>query len=814
MADRVRDADRLLPSGYRRMLRRLRRELVKASASRHRRMLVVSSGDPEKLGAAVGRALSYLALARKGKGGKPLKILYMYHHEFEEAEIMKEMVKQVVREKGRGKLRLQVARYEESERYLGATFSGLVLDLTRDLKPNDVGRLVGIVEGGGLVILAVPPWDEWDTMKTLFKTGLVVPSYPEPRHIFIKWFKRTLVETQGTYIYDLDSKRIIHESPFEHKAEKRAKISIPSERIFPLELYRLALTQDQVEVIERIESLVEKPKKRWKTAIVVTADRGRGKSCALGIGLIGVANELRRYKHKTRILVTAPSPSNVQSLMELAFKAAETLGLNPRVVRRKGRVIEIQGEGFSLEYWEPYTLTKIQGDIVAVDEAAGIPVPLLHTIWRRNRRMVFATTIHGYEGAGRGFSVRFLKALQEDKYTRLTIYEMHEPIRYAEDDPVEKWLFRALLLDAEPVELGDRDINDIREGRLEYVKLDPEYLFSPQGEETLRQLFGIYVLAHYRNQPDDLGILADAPHHSIRALRTSSGAIVCAAQVAEEGGLDDELIEDLIRGGRIPGNIIPDRILKHIRIRDFGRLRGWRIVRIATHPAVQGRGIGSRMLEELYRESIERGYHWLGSGFGATERLLRFWSKNGFTVLHMSPDRNPVSGEYTVLVLKPIASEAAAVAIIGCRELKSKIINSLQDNYRDLETPIALQILRQRCMADASYKPRLTPISIDRLWIYSYGPMTYEAVCDVMFELARAYWYRYPERIVEASGIEEHIMVARILQGRQWDDVASELHLKVFDVMRITKELGKKFGEHLYGHSMNRPTGLSLRDLL
>lgn len=48
---------------------------------------------------------------------------------------------------------------------------------------------------------------------------------------------------------------------------------------------------------------------------------------------------------------------------------------------------------------------------------------------------------------------------------------MEEPIRYAYGDPIEKWLFDVLLLDAEPVELTEEDY--------ELIKRKEVYLEEP-----------------------------------------------------------------------------------------------------------------------------------------------------------------------------------------------------------------------------------------------------------------------------------------------------------------------------------------------
>jgi len=778
--------------------RKVIKNMINAIESRYRTLVVFAGDDPVTTGILCSDMLINFARTTKKKAKWDLvKVLYIFHDEFPDARLRKDVVKKLLKRFAKG-LELEVAVYEESERFLGTTYQGLIMDITHSLKPNDIGRLIGIVEGGGLVILLTPNWDDWHNRKGLFQLSLTVPQYPEPRLVFTKWFKSILLSEQGIFIYDSDNNRVIKTSPVPKAKYSRQELNIPSITIFPESLYKLALTQDQVEVLKLLEYLVKRPSKS-RISIVIVADRGRGKSCAIGIGIVGLIQQLLKVKNKVRIAITAPSLLSVQSLMTLAIKALETLGIKYKKIMKGSNVLEIRGDRFSIEYWEPIHVPKLKVDIAVVDEAAGIAVPLLHQIWRTHRRSIFATTIHGYEGAGRGFSVRFLKRLKEDPHTELHLYEMEEPIRYAIGDPVEKWQFRALLLDAEPDELTEEDLKYIEEGKFEYLRLDPYELFTLENESLLRSLFGIYVLAHYRNEPDDLGMMADAPHHSIRALRLPTGKIVAAAQLAEEGPIPRDYIDNLLRGGRIPGNILPDRLLKHLRMRDIAKGKGWRIVRIAVHPAVQGRGIGTYMLKKLEEESIERGYDWIGSGFGATEELLNFWIKNGYIPVHISPDRNPVSGEFTVLVIKPLKPEWRKLVSIMAREFRRKIIESLHDTYRSLEVGVAHKLL---CIDEGTTeisKPSLSLIQIDRLMTYILGPMTYEACSDIMHLLAKHYWMQKRSLRPRLSELQEKLLITKVLQGRTWDDSSEELEVGRHKLINEMRRIARIFLKHYYG---------------
>ncbi|HDN75498.1 MAG TPA: tRNA(Met) cytidine acetyltransferase, partial [Acidilobales archaeon] len=321
----------------------------------------------------------------------------------------------------------------------------------------------------------------------------------------------------------------------------------------------------------------------------------------------------------------------------------------------------------------------------------------------------------------------------------------------------------------------------------------------------LRPLFSIFVLAHYRNEPDDLGRIADAPHHSIRALRLKkSGKIVAAVQLAEEGNIPDDMINELLEGGSIAGNIIPDRLLKHLRIKEFGKGVGWRIVRIAVHIDAQGKGIGSYLLQEVIKEARERGYDWVGAGFGITRELLNYWIKNGFYVLHMSPDRNPVSGEYTTLVIYPISDKWKKLVRRCSSEFTVKFLESLHAVYKDFEVDAAyLMLSTQLRNSDFASRILLTDIQLERLKMYVKGIMTFESVCDAVTLLCKKYALAgFFNRLNEVEGI---VVISRVFQGRSWDNIYEELKIGKVKATNILRVAVSKMLKDIYGIEVEPP---------
>jgi len=658
---------------------------------------------------------------------------------------------------------VQAITFKYTRDVLGRTYDLLVLDMSYDYSPNDLGRIIETVRGGGLVFILGHPPEKWKGMWTGFHKSLVTPPYTinDVKKRFNRRLIRKFTEHDGIYI--ITEKGKIKKKPRRSKSQARIRtrksVPVPKERIFPRELYELALTEGQVKVLKAFEELVER-----EGMLVITADRGRGKSVSVGIGAVGLALALGG---RARIIVTAPEPENVQSLFRFAERAFERLGLNPEAVGEGDLIKGLRSKGVVLSYYPPAEGYKRSADLYVVDEAAGIHVPILHKYLSKSR-VVYSSTVHGYEGAGRGFSVKFLKKAREKRdFTEL---HMDEPIRYAPGDPIERWLFDVLLLDAEPAELTEEDYGLIRGKEVYLEKPDLDDWFENDRPE-LRHFVGIYILAHYRNRPSDVALLADAPHHEARVLRLKNGKIVTAVQIAREGNIPKGVIEKMARGYKPRGNIIPDMMVKHHLLKEFARLKGYRIVRIATHPDAMDMGLGSKALELLESEARENGLDWIGSGFGASEELVRFWIRNGFAVVHVSPARNPVSGEFTAIVLKPISEKAKKLIKRANDEFRIRFTEWLGDTHRELEPGIARWLFETPFGEAVDYPVYLTEIQKKRLDAFTGKVLTYDTVVDAVRPIVKLYFLDgWMKPYLDERQIK--LLIYRVLQAHSWEETA------------------------------------------
>ena len=638
---------------------------------------------------------------------------------------------------------------------LGRTRQGIVLDCHETLRPNTIGRTVGAVDGGGLYVLCTPPLDEWAGQRDAMDEWLAVPPFTVD-DVSGRFRARTveLLRTHpGVAIVDVDAERIERDGLTE-PAPRRARVapSPPATHTFPDAAYDACLTEDQVQAVHTFESLAEPG-----SAIVLDADRGRGKSAAAGLAAASLAVD------GADVLVTAPQYRSASEVFDRASALLSTLDATVDSDRAENphRLSTAAGR---IRFERPSTAVSLPDDpdVVIVDEAAALPVRRL-TSFLAAPAVAFTTTIHGYEGAGRGFSVRFRDRLAESEFA-VSDVTMTTPIRYAVDDPIETWAFRTLLLDARPA--VDPVVATAAPETSEYERLSSEKLVAD--EHLLRETFGLLVLAHYRTEPDDFARLLDAPNVSVRAL-VHDGHVVSVALLAREGNLPADRRREMYEGGRIRGNMIPDVLTTQLRDEDAGIPVGQRVLRIATHPAVRSRGLGSSLLAEI-RDEFAADVDWLGTGFGATPELVDFWTANDYHAVHLSTTRNDASGEHSAVMLSPTSDAGRSLARRHADWFRDRVESALTDALSMVDPDVVRSVLRS---IDADYVATLSDLEWRLVAGVPRGAATVDTAPGPFRRLCLAHFVGDGD----GTGLDadvERVLVRKVLQAQGWEAVAAE----------------------------------------
>ena len=349
-----------------------------------------------------------------------------------------------------------------------------------------------------------------------------------------------------------------------------------------------------------------------------TAKRGRGKSALLGL----LINRIH-----APIYLTAPNKAAVASLFAFAEKEVEFIAPDELSLRLQ------QNADFSQNAW------------LLVDEAAMLPLPLLKQFSRYFRHIVFSTTIHSYEGTGRGFELKFKQKIDRT----FQHFELKAPLRWQENDVLEHFIDDLILLNAEDelLQIPYRANADIW----------LEEISPPQLQHSIKDFYGLMTLAHYRTSPLDLRRLFDGEKQRFYLAKFQQH-LLGAIWALEEGEMPDQtLITQIQQGKRRPkGNLVPQALCFHANLPEACKLRSLRISRITVQPHWQRQGLGQSLVGFMQKSAVD----FLSVSFGYTDELAHFWQKCGFVLVHLGEHQEAASGCYSAIALKGISAKGIA----------------------------------------------------------------------------------------------------------------------------------------------------------
>ena len=625
---------------------------------------------------------------------------------------------------------------KQARQWLGQECDALVIDAFEGIDLNALGALAGTIKAGGRCWLLCPPLAQWPQLPDSQARRFCV--YPEDQSPTTSLLNQWLVNT-------------IKASPFVIVVEQDKPLPQPAlkaviEPEFVFE-HPTCLTQQQVMAVTRIRKVAEGHRKR---PLVLTADRGRGKSSALGLA---VAELLQAGKQ--HIIVSAPQLDSVQAVFA---RAREQL-----TVETQTHTLLDCAEG-TLQFMAPDEIirTRPKTDLLLIDEAAAIPAPMLTELLKHYSRIVFTSTISGYEGTGRGFEVRFKKTLSE-LTPQWQAWHMDTPIRWANGDPLEAFVNQALLLDTQAAEISD----GVKKREPIFSLLDKQTLV--QQPRLLSQIIGLLTLAHYKTTPNDLRHLLDGNNIEVFVL-SHADKVIGTALIAREGALPDDLAQAIFNGERRPrGHLLPQTLCYHAGFLAAAAPSYARVVRIAIHPDIQQQGLGSKILTELAQHYRQQGLDFVGSSFGATADLLRFWRRNGFIPARLGQTLEATSNEYSAVVLKPLSITARFLT----RQLHHTFTSALPRQLTGHHQYLAPQALAE-LLKDTPVKP-LSPNELALLTSYLDHKREYEFAEEALHKvLLNALTGHECEQL---STQELQLMVDKVLRKHSWQTVVKSTGL-------------------------------------
>jgi tRNA(Met) cytidine acetyltransferase len=484
-----------------------------------------------------------------------------------------------------------------------------------------------------------------------------------------------------------------------------------------------------------VEKIVDELSSEPSSNVILVADRGRGKSSALGLAIRGLT-----AKGTYRTAVTAGNREAATEVLKFAQLSSDAF-------------VSTQTLLYETSTW----------DVIVIDEAAQIPVPVLQRIVERhsNATFAFATTTHGYEGTGRGFALRFISWLQSRPCRNCSLHTLTEPIRWAPGDPLELLIFDLLLLNADvpEIQIPDQYTNEMIVHRV----LDRDLLISD--ENLLQNFFGLLVHAHYNTTPSDLHRLLDAPNIVPHALMCGH-SVVAATLVAIEGALESKTCDDLYWGRyRVRGHVFPETLASHSGEPNAGTFNIIRSVRTAVHPTLRRRGLASRLVGHVH-DTYKPDF--FGTLFGLSPGLLQFRRSVGYELVRVGASRGSRTGEPAVAMIRPVTERAFELH----ERLRMKLARDLSTQMKLMQAGNELLLSDELISNLSAGLPTPKPLSdmerIEGVKAYANGCRTMEATCIALFEFVS----KNSEALSQLAPEESALIKARILDQLGWEEAA------------------------------------------
>lgn len=489
--------------------------------------------------------------------------------------------------------------FSKTKNLLGSEFPAIIYDARQGIHLDALAIAAGTLQDGGWLLLLLNHWADLVN---------------QPDCDSLRWSGEKHAINTPHFIAFLQ--------------EKIAKYGFPVYQSTPL---TLALPMPQKDRSTHCQPTLEQARllqqmaEAKETILIVTAKRGRGKSALAGL----LAKQ--QLAQNQPVILTAPNKSAVNIFNE--FAGVDITFMSPDELSQN---LSNAPQQFA-NHW------------LFVDEAAMIPLDILFRLTNAFKRVVLTTTIHSYEGTGRGFLLKFMA--KTDRTLRHV--ELFTPLRWQADDKLEAFIDDLLLCDCED-----------RLPQPPYDSVFAEQIQMSHCEriphDQMESVYGLLTLAHYRTSPLDLRRLLDAPQQQFYLAQAQNSLLGCVWAVPEGELTNKTLIRQIRRGERRPrGNLVAQMLCFQAGLVEACELRSLRISRIAVQPNWQQQGLGQRLIAKMKQQQIKQqgAVDFLSVSFGYTPELLAFWQKCGFILVHFSESKEASSGCYSVVALCPLSEK-------------------------------------------------------------------------------------------------------------------------------------------------------------
>ncbi|MBE8215092.1 MAG: tRNA(Met) cytidine acetyltransferase [Endozoicomonadaceae bacterium] len=623
---------------------------------------------------------------------------------------------------------------------LGSECTVLVFNTFFNFNIDLLGLLSGTVVGGGYLVLLTPPLSMWpyypdqDTARLLDQFPLPYPSR------FIKRLIIILLKNKSIQWVNPESLTNISPPKLQRRSQDDTQQFKDDRHIDPM-------TANQCHIVEAIHALFwsKKPNK-----LILTALRGRGKTAALGFA---AANILKcSHQKPIQIIITAPYQKALNTFYITLFHCLKQARIDYSYHKQKS-ILVIQEH--QIIFLPPDQVLKSTADLLFVDEAAAIPIPVLNQMSQQFMCAVFSSTLDGYEGTGKGFDLKFKAQGLQAGWQHCTLYE---PMRWARDDPVEQLIYRILGTQWPSLLCKKIKTKSFQVKRISQYEL-------LKNNVLLDQMFALLALAHYQTKPSYLRQLMDANNMIIHVIQSYDEQIigVCVSVIEEPIAIINQA-DVLLGKRRLKNHLLSQLLGTQCHVPEALNARALRVQRIVIHPSYQRQKLGSMFIQQVMQAGYDAHVDYIGTSFGVHADLMLFWKEQYFSLVGIGIKQDTSTGCHSAIFLKSTSKIGEHIFCKASTFFYQQIAYAFIDYLNTLDLQLSQMIC---CCISPSEPKRLTDIEIDLISCYTNGYRFFEYVHSV---LSKFFWnqvsYIMNHHIL--SNIEKNIILLKIVQHKSW----------------------------------------------
>lgn len=363
-------------------------------------------------------------------------------------------------------------------------------------------------------------------------------------------------------------------------------------------------------------------------------------------------------------------------------------------------------------------------------------------------------------------------------------------------------------------------------------------------------------------------MMSDAPAHHLFCLlgpivkKDQLPEILVVIQICFEGEISSDTVSNAMsRGRKAAGDLIPWNVSEQYNDKEFPKLAGARIVRIATHPNYQRMGYGKRALkllkhyyegkftnlneirfndddddngiEEIGDEEVgllkeeikprkkvptllkrlsERRpekLDYIGTSFGLTPELLKFWKNQKFVPVYLSQKTNDLTGEHSCIMITELKHPNDDIIEKNdwlsnyFNDFRRRIMKLLGKSFSSFSTGFAMSILDNKSVQIESKEINKSILDthfishdIQRLEAYCRNQVEYRLILDLTTDLA-VLCFENRLNNVKIDTLQRALLLGVGLQNRVVDSLAEEFNMpgnqilaKLYDcIKKLTKSI-------------------------